>query len=442
MSSTQREYDVVVLGATGFTGSLVAEYLARHPTHPRWGIAGRSAARLDALRKKLDLPTSVGILSADTTNIASLQEVAKKTKVLANIAGPFRKTNGYEVAKACASVGTHYTDLSGESGFNASLLELGPLAASTGSILVPSSGFDSLPLDLSAYFAAQHLKKSQGVSHVDTTRTAVRLDGGFSTGTILSAVDAAEIDGGQLQFEQPDQLSPVKGTHIMPFDVALRLPQFGPNVYGSWFPLTPHNHRVINQTWGLLQVHSQAEAYGQDFAYHEASLLFPPKRVPWPLSYLLTSFLSLFFVAQIKALIWLAPVRWALRTFLPQNGGPSKKGFADVRALATGKDKQGNVKQSICKIFVQDSPGYHATARMISETALHLASTSSATTKESSIGGLRANNFKGGILTTATIGAEALRDRLTQYAGMTFDVGTFDQRKVDAVAVKSRGKDL
>lgn len=621
-TQTQREYDVVVLGATGewtlargggrgregksihartrdarlttltlwhacwagFTGTLVAEYLSRHPTQPRWAIAGRSAGRLQALVDKLKLSSSVGVLSADTSDVASLQQVTKRTRVLINIAGPFRKTNGYEVAKACASVGTHYTDLSGESGFNQSLLacvhalwrppsrtcfdmgvahanhlssrlsfRLSSLAASTGSILVPSAGFDSLPLDLAAYFAAQHLKHSQGVSHVDTVSTGVHLDGGFSTGTILSAVDAAEIDGGQLQFSQPDQLSPgecnspsslslslgclamcaaqpqsfvrpsspspapaplppppttamhvvVKGTHIMPFDLALPLPQFGTNAYGAWFPLTPHNHRIVNQTWGLLQTHApSSEAYGQDFAYHEGSVLFPPKRVPWPLSYLLTSFLSLFFLANIKALIHLAPVRWALRTFLPTNYGPSKKGFADVRALASGKDASNSVRQSTCRITMQDSPGekhsererrppwrcgavcyrlvredrpelvmlipipplhalslarplsllvasgYHATARLISETALHLASTHPATTQQSSVGGLRAHNFKGGILTTATIGAESLRQRLQQYAGLTFQVDKFQLSSAAAAQgagkskTKSKSKDL
>ena len=117
----QREFHLVLLGATGFTGKLVARYLCSHPTAPRWAIAGRNASRLSALRASLHLPASVGTVHADLTDEASLRAMCRRAACIVSTAGPFRKLGAERVVRICAEEGTAWTDLSGETAFNESV---------------------------------------------------------------------------------------------------------------------------------------------------------------------------------------------------------------------------------------------------------------------------------------------------------------------------------
>ncbi|MET0284300.1 MAG: saccharopine dehydrogenase NADP-binding domain-containing protein, partial [Polyangiales bacterium] len=138
----QRAFDVVVFGATGFTGGLVAEYLARNTKDVRWAIAGRDQGKLEAVKRKLDVP--VPILIADARDAASLRALAGQTTAIATTAGPFA-LHGDELVAACVEAGTHYCDLSGEIQWIARMIERHHEAAKrTGARIVNACGYDSL----------------------------------------------------------------------------------------------------------------------------------------------------------------------------------------------------------------------------------------------------------------------------------------------------------
>lgn len=172
--ASQHKYDVVVFGATGYTGKKCAAHLSKHPGSPRWAIAGRSSSRLESLRKELNLSSDVGTIVANTSDAASVRSMVTQAKCLMNVVGPFRLLGGEAIATACVETGTHYLDLSGETLFNASLIEnLGEKAKQKGVILAPSVGLDSMPFDLATYLAVQQLKKTGAqVGRVDTAFVA------------------------------------------------------------------------------------------------------------------------------------------------------------------------------------------------------------------------------------------------------------------------------
>jgi saccharopine dehydrogenase (NAD+, L-glutamate forming) len=180
-----RELDVLLLGATGFTGGLVAHELATRiqGTRLRWGIAGRDVTALERLAAKLpDTPTVVRV---DVTDVASLDEMAKRTRVLATTVGPYARL-GVDVARACAQHGTHYADITGEEGFVRTLeREIDATARETGATMVVCCGFDSVPHDLGVRFAVSHLPDDHDV----VVRGYVRASGRMSGGTARTALD-------------------------------------------------------------------------------------------------------------------------------------------------------------------------------------------------------------------------------------------------------------
>lgn len=164
--NTNRSFDIVLFGATGFTGELTAQYLAKHaPKNLRWALAGRNQEKLTALRQKLaeinpatkDLP----ILFADTNQPESLKTLAHSTRVLITTAGPFMNYNGDAMVGACAQAGTHYCDITGEPEFkDRSWLNWHETAKKTGAKIVHSCGVDSIPHDLGVFFTLKHLPKN------------------------------------------------------------------------------------------------------------------------------------------------------------------------------------------------------------------------------------------------------------------------------------------
>lgn len=163
---TAKAYDVTIYGATGYTGKLCVEYLVSHPRSSsfKWAIAGRSASKLQSLKDSYKLPASVGILQADNSvsDLAKsgLRELVSQSKVVLNLVGPYRLNGSYRLAELCAQEGTHYADLSGESDFNAQLQQhADPIAKKSGAILMPSSGYDSIPTDLATYLGVRRVRQ-------------------------------------------------------------------------------------------------------------------------------------------------------------------------------------------------------------------------------------------------------------------------------------------
>lgn len=314
MAST-RKYDVIVYGATGYTGKLCAAYLATHSGSPRWALGGRNKTRLQNLRSSLKLSESVGTVQADSTDYASLLAMAEQTAVVINIAGPYRRNNAIEVIRACVEKGTSYVDLSGESGFNSAAIEKFHAAAQEKHVIIaPSVGFDSLPFDLTTYLAAKHAKATAGGGDVEvlTADCGVLMKGAVSTGTISSAIDMAEVDSTQLQCTKPDWLSPVQGSHKVSWYASRFFPQFGR--YGAFTPFTTHNHRIVNRTWGLLEQSNAKERFGKKFQYQDGMIL-PARAIAWIASIVVTLNMTL---------LNFSLVRWFLRKTLTENGGPSE----------------------------------------------------------------------------------------------------------------------
>lgn len=191
MDDTSREFDLVLFGATGFTGGLTATYLAEHgPSGLRWALVGRSQEKLERVRAHLaadhpelaDLP----LLVADAADPASLAEVAARTKVVITTVGPYL-THGEPLVAACAEAGTDYVDLTGEPEFvDRMYVAHHATALASGARLVHACGFDSIPHDLGAMYTVQQLAASGPVS----VRGVVRASGMFSGGTFHSAMTA------------------------------------------------------------------------------------------------------------------------------------------------------------------------------------------------------------------------------------------------------------
>jgi short subunit dehydrogenase-like uncharacterized protein len=190
MPTSQREFDIVLFGATGFTGALTAEYLARNaPAGLRWALAGRSPQKLEKVRADLaDIDPELKqleLLHADVTDPASLADVARRGRVVITTVGPYLTYGGPLVA-ACAEAGTDYVDLTGEPEFvDRMYLRHHRAAVASGARIVHACGFDSIPHDLGALYTVQQLPDDAPI----TLRGVVRSGGTFSGGTFHSAIN-------------------------------------------------------------------------------------------------------------------------------------------------------------------------------------------------------------------------------------------------------------
>src|SRR3954463_5391325 len=180
-----REHDVVLFGATGFTGALTAEYLAANaPEGARWALAGRNADKLAALRDRLGV--DVPLLRADVNDADSLRDVAQRAHVVITTVGPYLNY-GEPLVAACAEAGTDYVDLTGEPEFvDRMYLRHHERAVESGARIVHACGFDSIPHDLGVLFTVQQLPEGVPLE----VRGYVRAGGRPSAGTFHSAVGA------------------------------------------------------------------------------------------------------------------------------------------------------------------------------------------------------------------------------------------------------------
>src|SRR3954454_7763252 len=180
-----REYDIVVFGATGFTGALTAEYLVAHaPEGARLALAGRNQSKLEAVRERIGAPSDLPLLQADVTDADSLRRVASQSRVVITTVAPYTLP-GEPLVAACAAAGTDYVDLTGEPEFvDLMWLRYHTQAQRTGARLVHSCGFDSIPYDLGVLYTVSHLPEGEPIA----AEGLVRVGGTFSGGTYHSAV--------------------------------------------------------------------------------------------------------------------------------------------------------------------------------------------------------------------------------------------------------------
>ncbi len=403
----ERDFDLVLFGATGFTGRLVAEHVVRRRPALRLALAGRSRHKLERVRDDLaaldpaarDLP----LVLADALEAASIGAVAARARVVCSTVGPFARY-GRELARACAEQGTHYCDSTGETHFVRALIDAHHArAAQTGARLVPCCGFDSIPSDLGVFVVHQHLA-ARGKQLAEAHYRVRRMKGGVSGGTAASVLALAEEAGDpavRRVLGDPYALCP--GEPRGPDGGDSRGPRRDADTgrFTAPFVMAAINTRIVRRSNALL-----GYAYGRDFRYDEA-VDVGPGPVGLARACAMTAGLG-----AALAVAAFGPGRGLLARALPAPGeGPSREArergsFAiEIRAVATdGERVRATVSGDL-------DPGYGETAVMVGESALSLAEDD-----------LPAS---GGVLTTASCQGAALVDRL-RAAGMTFRVEADD----------------
>jgi short subunit dehydrogenase-like uncharacterized protein len=409
---SDRELDVVVFGATGFVGRLVAEYLAEHaPEGVRIGLAGRSEPRLDEVRGRLgERAAHWPLLLADVSDQRSLVEMAADTSVLVTTVGPYRPT-GLPVVEACVTAGSHYADLSGELLFmHDSVERYHERAASAGVRVVHACGFDSIPSDLGV-LALYDAVRGDGAGELeDTTLVVTGLRGGVSGGTIASM--KGQVDDVRANPEDrrvvadPYGLSPDHGSE----------PSLGPEPdlfavehhpeLGGWigpFVMAGTNTRVVRRSNAL-----QDWAYGRRFRYREVTG-FGPGPFGLVKAAGMTAGLGAF-----AAGIGFGPTRALLDYVLPGPGhGPGESTRRNGYFRIDVHTRTSSGARYVGRVAARGDPGYGATSVMLAESALCLALDSDRLPP------------RGGVLTPATAMGMALVQRL-RAAGQTYEAERTD----------------
>jgi short subunit dehydrogenase-like uncharacterized protein len=351
----EREYDVVVFGATGFTGALTAEYLAhRAPATTRWALAGRNRDKLEAVRRRLaeisPASAQLPLLTADTGDASSMRKLAESTRVVITTVGPYIKY-GEPVVAACAAAGTSYVDLTGEPEFvDLMWLRYHEQAQQTGARLIHSCGFDSIPYDLGALFAVQHLPEGAPIK----LEGFVRAGGTFSGGTYHSALhimgrlrQGMKVAAERKRREPRPDGRRVRGIQGKPHrdDEA-----------GGWVAPFP---TIDPQT--VLRSARALDRYGPDFSYSHYVVV---KQLPILVGMGVGA-------GAVVALAQLKPTRDLLLKLKDPGEGPTpeqrEKAWFKVKMVG-----EGGGKRVVAEVTGGD-PGYGETSKMLAESALCLA---------------------------------------------------------------------
>jgi len=384
-----RDLDIVLFGATGFTGALAADYLARHaPAGLRWAIAGRSPDKLAAVRDRLaEIDPSLAdleLVAADVEDAASLKSLAERTKVVATTVGPYLPY-GEPLVAAAAAAGTAYVDLTGESEFvNRMYVAHHETAVRTGARIVHACGFDAIPHDLGAYFTVQQLPDDQPI----TLRGVVRTSGTLSGGTFHSALTA---------MSRPRQMREAgaarRALEPRPEGRSSRAVSSKPGrdpVLGYWLlPLPTIDPLVVKRSGAALP------AYGPEFRY---SHFAGTKTLRYAAGGALVMG-GLGLAAQV------GPLRNLLKQRIQPGDGPDEarraRSWFRVDFIGEAGGRQVHTRVS------GGDPGYDETAKMLAESAMCLA--------------LDDNPDVAGQVTTAQAMGDRLLERL-QNAGLTFEI--------------------
>jgi short subunit dehydrogenase-like uncharacterized protein len=408
-----RSFDVLLWGATGYTGQLVAEYLARHygiGGKLRWAIGGRSREKLERVRASLeavdprahDLPIVLG----DSGDRASLDRLAVDTRVVCSTVGPYA-VHGRELVAACVEAGTDYCDLTGEPQFVRAMIDAHhERARATGARIVHCCGYDSIPSDLGTLMLQDLAREALESRCVEVKCFAGEQKGGMSGGTAASMVEIAEEmsrdSGLRRQLDDPYALDPGR---VEPGpDGQDQRGVWWDEDLGMWtgpFLMAAINARVVRRTNALL-----GYAWGKDFSYREAMSFGKGPR-----GLLLATGVTAGTAVGFAAMTVRPLRRLVADRLLPAPGeGPSKetreRGFFVTRLVGTLPDGARKLRGTVRGT---SDPGYGETAKMLSESAVCLAQDADVIRRE------------GGVLTPASCMGMRLVERLRD-AGMTFDV--------------------
>jgi short subunit dehydrogenase-like uncharacterized protein len=386
-----REFDIIVFGATGYTGRLVAEYLSSHygsrEDGPKWAMAGRSLAKLEQVRDEIHAPATTPLVVANADDEADLEAMCLRTRVVITTVGPYQ-LYGDKLLAACVKTGTDYADLCGEPAWMAEkIAEHQAAAEASGAHICFSSGFDSIPFDLGVMMTQKACVERFG-HPAPRIRARVRaMKGTFSGGTAasLGATMKAAAKNPRLinVLRDPFALTPGFEGPEQPSGM---IPAYEEDL-GKWsapFVMAPINTKNVHRTNFLL-----GHPYGTDFRYDEMVLTSPGE------------------AGKAAAQAALELIKNPFGAKPPKPGeGPSREeresGFYDivfVAEMADGQRLQYGVKGRY-------DPGYGSTSRMIAETGIALLSCSK----------------PGGIGTPGSFLGEDLVKRLEEHAELTFSL--------------------
>ncbi len=396
-ATAPRDLDLVLWGATGYTGRLLARSVAEcAPAGLRWALAGRDRARLQAVAAELDL--DVDLVLADAHEPASLAAMARRAKVVASAVGPYA-LHGTALVAACVEAGSDYADLTGELPWMRACIDaFDAPARASGARVVQACGFDSVPSDLGVLLLQRTALERWGRPCRWVRHTFGPLAGVVAGGTARSALtllaEALQNPGVRRSLADRELLAPGAPPSAPAHDPWW--PRFD-HALSSWttrFPMAVVNTRVVRRTRVLL-----GEPWGLGFEYRERW------RAPhWPAA----AGVSLA-SAALPALLAAAPLRSFVERQLPGPGeGPSLERLrrGSFRSVLVGR-VEGVEEPVVVHVGSDVDPGYLATARMLREVCF----------------GLAANEFDapGGVLTPGYVGGERLLERL-QDAGIRFQV--------------------
>ncbi|CAM2818844.1 enoyl-ACP reductase [Mycobacterium intermedium] len=373
-----REFDIVLYGATGFVGKLTAEYLARAGGDARIALAGRSTERLQQVRRSLGQSAQAWpIVSADAAKQSSLDEMAARTRVVITTVGPYTRY-GPPLVAACAAAGTDYADLTGEAMFVRESIDLyHKQAADTGARIVHACGFDSVPSDLTVY-ALYKAAREDGAGELTDTNLVVRsFRGGFSGGTLASMMEvlntASSDPEARRQLADPYTLTPDRGAEpdLGPQpDLPLRRGrQIAPELDKVWtagFVMAPYNTRIVRRSNALLDW-----AYGRGFRYSESVGLGSSPAAPVAAG-VVTGVSNATFALGSRYFRRLP--RGLVERLAPKPGtGPSEKsrerGFYKIETYTTTTTNA----RYVARMEQRGDPGYKATSVLLGECGLALA---------------------------------------------------------------------
>lgn len=402
-----KNFDIIIWGASGFTGRLVAEYLLQQygiNKDLKWAMAGRNQDKLEQIRTQLG-NESIPILIADSMDISSLNNLVKQTKVICTTVGPYAKY-GSLLVEACIQNGIDYCDLTGEVQWIRRMIDQHhEQAMMAGVKIVHCCGFDSIPSDMGVYFLQKEAKARKGKYCQHIKMRVKKLKGGISGGTYASLSNVlaeAEKDKRILEIlEDPYNLNPAGERSGL--DTADMTQAKFDEDFQAWispFVMATINTRIVRRSHALA-----AYPYGKDFRYEEATLNGKGMSSKWQAKIIAG---GMNMMSNMKPDSMLKKVA---DRFLPKPGeGPSKHdretGFYKLAFL--GKFEDGTTIQA--NVTGDKDPGYGSTSKMLGEAAVCLAKD-------------RANLLaSAGILTASTAMGDALLRRLETNAGLTFSI--------------------
>ncbi len=395
--SGDREFDLILWGATGFTGQLVARHLVSHYDRDvlNWAMGGRNEHKLAAVRDSLGAP-DLPLVLGDSHDQSAMETMAARTGVVCSTVGPYARY-GSPLVAACAAAGTDYCDLTGEAHWIRRMLDgHHQQAVATGARIVPTCGFDSIPSDLGVFFLQREMRSRQGAPARHVKGAVARLKGKASGGTVASMLNLMEEAGADRSVRRiladPYSINP-EGQRSGPDGRDSLAPSYDEG-FKRWtapFIMAGINTRVVRRSAALLP-----DVYGEGFRYQESML------TGRGVGGAVKAYVSAGILAASLGALSIGPIRRLIAPRLPQPGeGPTpqqqENGSWEMRFLAD---------PVLVRVTGDRDPGYGSTSKMLAESAVCLA--------------LDPIEAQGGFHTPASAMGPLLIDRLQRNAGLTF----------------------